>query len=155
MNLAEIIRKSQNFYQTEKVPNNYKCYPRSVILNNSVAIWNFAAQSRWSCLPQAERLILTPLACSVHPCSSVNSWDQGKSGSLLGLALGFRGLSTSYRLIPSKRNQAMVLTSLWAFVVWSSELHQPLSLIGFYLTAWCRNCATIKHCNIWESPCWN
>ena len=67
--------------------------------------------------------------------------------------LGFRGLPTRYRLIPSERNPATALArSLRTFAAWSFEQHRSLiewlvSLpTGHFNTKMC-----YKH--IWESPC--
>ena len=53
---------------------------------------------------------------------------------LIRFSAGLLWLPTSYRFIPSERNQVTPLArSLWAFATWSFEQHWPLSLTDLYL----------------------
>jgi len=117
------------------VPDNWKRYPWSVVLDSSVTshknkYWSCICLTFWSRLWQSilptsncfwheasnldchrlyNRYLLTPLLYSAHLCCCADSRGQGKvcwSGSVLGS----RGLPTSYQLILSKRNPATTLT---------------------------------------------
>ena len=89
------------------------------------------------------------ILCSCLSLCWLAGSGQGPEVCWSGSALGFRGLPTSYRLIPSKRNPAIVCELLPPGVLNTTNPSNWMACISFEQDGMVQNCTT------WESPSQN